>query len=239
MRLLAIDTTCRICSVALAIGEEVRWRQSEEGHAPAAHALPMAGELLAEAGMAATALDAVAFGAGPGAFTGVRIACGLAQGIALAADLPVVPVGSLSALAAEAGEGWVLACLDARMGEVYHACLRVTAGGACETVVPAAVCAPAALPRPAHVPGGWIAAGDGFAVQGEALRERLAGVALRSVLPGCLPHARAVARLGRLAVAAGEGVAAERAAPLYVRDKVALDRHEQAALRARRAELRQ
>lgn len=237
MRLLAIDTTCRTCSVALAVDGEIRARGTEAGVAHAARVLPMAGELLAEAGLSAGDLDAVAFAAGPGAFTGVRIACGVAQGIAFAAGLPVVPVGSLEALALEAGEGWVLACLDARMGEVYHATVHVSADGRCAREDGPGVCAPASVPLPRPVAGGWLAAGDGFAAHEAALRARLATLPLRAVAAGCQPHARSVARLGLLALAAGEAVAPEAAAPVYVRDKVALDVREQAALRSRQAGL--
>lgn len=236
MRLLAIDTTCRTCSVALAVDGAIHCLETGAGAAQAARALPMAGELLASAGLAVRDLDAVAFAAGPGAFTGVRIACGVAQGIAFAADLPVVPVGSLAALALEAGEGWVLACLDARMGELYHATFRVGGDGACEPLDPPGVCAPGRLPLPAPVDGGWLGAGDAFEVHADALRERLAGAGLRAVAAECRPHARAVARLGLRTLAAGGALAPEAAAPLYVRDKVALDVREQAALRARQAE---
>ncbi|MFN7752154.1 MAG: tRNA (adenosine(37)-N6)-threonylcarbamoyltransferase complex dimerization subunit type 1 TsaB [Pseudomonadota bacterium] len=236
MRLLAIDTTCRTCSVALAAGGDIAWLEAGEGEGHAARVLPMAGELLAAAGMRPHDLDAVAFACGPGAFTGVRIACGVAQGMAFAAGLPVVPVGSLASLALEAGEGWVLACLDARMGEVYHATFRVTGDGDCEPKTAPAVCAPSELPVPDPQGVQWIGAGDGFRVHAEVLRERLAATPLRAVAADCRPHARSVARLGLRALAAGQAIAPERAAPLYVRNKVALDVGEQAALRARQAE---
>ena len=236
MRLLAIDTTCRTCSVALAVAGDIAWREAEEGEGHAARVLPMAGELLAVAGLRPHDLDAVAFASGPGAFTGVRIACGIVQGIALAAALPVVPVGSLAALALEAGEEWVLACLDARMGEVYHATFRVTGEGDCEPKTAPAVCAPSELPLPEPHVAGWTGAGDGFRVHADVLRERLSAAPLRAVAADCRPHARAVARLASRALLAGQAIAPEAAAPLYVRNKVALDVGEQAALRARQAE---
>ena len=125
VRLLAIDNSSDTLSVALRDGAATFERSAPSGVAGAERALPMVGELLAEAGVGLRDLDAIAFGAGPGAFTGVRIACGIAQGLALGADLPVVAVGTLEALAQEAwrehGATRVFACTDARMREVYVA----------------------------------------------------------------------------------------------------------------------
>jgi tRNA threonylcarbamoyladenosine biosynthesis protein TsaB len=199
----------------------------------------MVDRLLAEAGVPLSALDAIAFGAGPGSFTGLRIACGVAQGLALAIDRPVVPVDSLSAMAWASGQGDVIACLDARMGEVYVAAYRVhrrpdevdRVDGACasiEQVLAPAVCAPGAVPVPAG--HGWSGCGNGFAVHGPSLRARLPG--LVAVDASVQPDARAVAVLGALGLRAGRAVDAALAVPLYVRDKVALDATEQAALRA-------
>src|SRR5712675_2893016 len=128
MRFAAIETSGDWCSVAL-------WRDGEiaslERRAPNRHselALPLLEKLLGEAGLTASQLEGVAFGAGPGSFTGLRIACGVAQGLAFGAGLPVVPVGTLAALAQEAGGPRVMACLDARMGEIYHAVYRREGG---------------------------------------------------------------------------------------------------------------
>ena len=133
MRILALESSTDWLS--LAIGDGTRWieRAERAGTRASERALPLASALLADAGITLRALDGIAFGAGPGSFTGVRIACGIAQGLALGADLPVVGIASLMALAQA---GWrarrdeqVIACLDARMHEVYVAAYRRTATG--------------------------------------------------------------------------------------------------------------
>lgn len=187
--------------------------------------LPWAGELLVEAGMRLNQLDGVAFGAGPGGFTGLRLACGVAQGLAFGLDVPVAPVGTLAALALTAGEGKVLACLDARMHEIYLAAYVVT-GDRAEEVMAPKVGSGEAAPLPEG--DGWRGAGDGFAAYGEVLRQRM-GDRLAGVDAGVFPTAAAVARLAAPVLAAGGGVSAAQAAPLYVRDKVALTTAERLA----------
>ena len=176
--------------------------------------LPMLERLLAGAGIASAQLDAVAFGAGPGAFTGLRIACGAAQGLAFAHGLPVLGVSTLEAMAEEAGGRRVVACLDARMSEVYFSAYErrdAGPGGRWREVIPVMCIAPAAAPR---LPGeGWIGCGSGFAVYGS--------LGLDNVIPDIHPSATAVARLAAARIAAGEGVDAALAAPVYVRDKIA------------------
>jgi tRNA threonylcarbamoyladenosine biosynthesis protein TsaB len=190
--------------------------------------LPMVAELMAEAGLGFAQLDAIVFGAGPGSFTGLRIACGAAQGLAFAHDLPVVPVVTLEALAQAAGASRVLASLDARLGELYLAAYE-RAGDADWRVVSApALLKTAGLPE---LPGAWLGAGSGFAVHGAALAARYG---LNEVRAELVPGAGAMARLGVVKLARGGGLSAEAAAPLYLRDKVALDVGEQAALRAAR-----
>ena len=228
MRLLAFETATEACSVALWVDGEVRERF---GLAPRRHAevaLPWADELLAEAGVAKAQLDAIAVGRGPGAFTGVRLAIALGQGIALALDRPTVPVSTLAALAMHAPQGNVLAAIDARMGEIYAATFRrtgdaVVATGA-ETVV-----APAAFVLPG-VDADWHGVGTGFAAADRALPSVLA-TRLASVDTEALPRAADVARLAAQALARGEAVAAERLEPAYLRDNVALTLAEQQALR--------
>jgi tRNA threonylcarbamoyladenosine biosynthesis protein TsaB len=154
-------------------------------------------------------LDAIAFGAGPGSFTGLRIACGIAQGLAFARGLRVLGVSTLEALAEDSGAARVLACLDARMREVYYAALERQGRGWRE-VIAAQCLAPAALVVP---PGDWIGAGNGFAAYGN--------MGLETVLPEVHPTAIAVARLAAPRLAAGEGVDAALALPVYVREKVA------------------
>jgi tRNA threonylcarbamoyladenosine biosynthesis protein TsaB len=243
MRLLALETATEACSVAVYVDGEVHERF---GLAPRRHAelaLPWADEVLAEAGIAKSQLDAIAVGRGPGAFTGVRLAIAIAQGVALALDRPLLPVSTLAALAMRAavpplplagegrGEGGhnILAAIDARMGEVY---LAAFAGRGDDLVA----LHDELLVRPdaAVIPDGdrWHAVGTGFSAAEGALQARLRG-RLASVDAAALPHAADVARLGALAFARGEMVAAERIEPAYLRNNVALTLAEQQALRAK------
>ena len=226
-KILALETSCEQASIALLIDGALQ-HATLTGHANhSEHLLPSIRRLCAEAGVSLRALDAVAFGAGPGAFTGVRLACGVAQGIALGADLGVVPVGSLAALAmqavAEGGEGHVCAITDARMGEVYAAAFKVTAAEVEELVPPCCV-APAELDFMALQTQDWHWCGSALGVYGEVLEERVRAADLRraSWQPGLVPRAQEVALLAQARVAAGDLVAPEAAAPLYVRNKVAL-----------------
>lgn len=218
MRFCAFETATDWCSVALWLDGEVHSleRRAPNGHAELA--LPMLERLLAGAGRRAADLQAVAFGAGPGAFTGLRIACGLAQGIAFARDLPVIGVSTLEAMAEESGAARAVACLDARMGEVYYAALE-NQGERWREVVPARCSRPADFVPP---PGeGWIGCGNGF--------EACGPMGLACVFPEVHPTAAAVARLAAPRLAAGEGIDAALAAPNYVRDKVAFTQAELAA----------
>lgn len=215
MLFAALETSTDWCSVAL-------WRDGAvsalERRAPNRHselALPMLAALLENSSLSWEALEAVAFGAGPGSFTGLRIACGLAQGLALARGLPVTGISTLEAMAEESGAQRVVACLDARMREVYYAALEKRAGGWRE-VVPAQCAAPAQVKAPGE---DWIGIGGGFAAYG--------GMGFARVLPEVHPTAMAVARLAAPRLAAGEGIDAALAAPVYVRDKIALTMDEQ------------
>jgi len=218
MRFAAFETSTEWCSVALWAGGEIAALEERAGNRHSELALPMLARLLAQCGISIGALDAVAFGAGPGSFTGLRIACGIAQGIAFARGLPVLGVSTLEAMAEESGVARVVACLDARMHQVYYSCLAREAGNWRESIAAQCV-APASAPRPAGE--GWIGCGNGFAIYGEALRGAL-GAALAAVRPEARPSAVAVSRLAAPRLAAGEGGDAALAAPAYVRDKVAL-----------------
>lgn len=218
MNLLALDTSTEFCSVALLHGRDEFWREERAGQRHSELILQMVEVVLAEAGLGLRQLAGIGFGAGPGSFTGVRIACGVAQGLAYGAGLPLVPVGTLPALAEAAGAARVVTCLDARMGEIYHAAYERGLQGWKQVVAPN-VCRADAAPA---LPGdGWTGCGSGFARHAEALATRYEGQ-LERVEPERYPHARAVARLAEPLLAAGAGVAPERALPLYVRDKVAL-----------------
>jgi tRNA threonylcarbamoyladenosine biosynthesis protein TsaB len=215
MRFAAIDASTEWCSVALWIDGELRAAERRAGARHSELALPMLERLLAAAGMALAQLDAVAFGAGPGSFTGLRIACGLAQGLAFARGLPVIGISTLEAMAEECGAPRVVACLDARMREVYYSALEKRPGGWCEVIAVRCV-APAAAPRPAGE--GWVGCGNGFSAYGN--------FGLTQVFPEIHPGAAAIARLAAPRLAAGEGVDAALAAPTYVREKVAFTRQE-------------
>ncbi len=229
MKLLAIETATEACSVAVLVDGEVRERFEIAPRRHAELTLPWAEQLLAEAGVGKAQLDAIAVGRGPGAFTGVRLAIAIAQGIALALDRPLLPVSTLAALAMRApGAGDVLAAIDARMGEIYVATFRRAGGGVVatcdETVIPPG---DYALPEG----DGWHGVGTGFAAVDGVLQSRLQG-RLASVDAAALPHAADVARLGALAFARGEAIAPERIEPAYLRNNVALTIAEQQALRA-------
>ena len=223
MNVLALETSTEHCSVALLHGGDETVRAELAGQRHSELVLPMVDAVLAEAGIALRELDGLAFGAGPGSFTGLRIACGVVQGLALGADLKVVAVGTLLALARAASGDRVLACLDARMGEVYVAAYERRGDRFHEAVAPA-VCR--AQDAPKLEGGGWTGVGSGFKAHGDALAQRYAGQ-LAQVDATAWPQAAMVARIGAEVLAAGGGVAAEQAAPLYVRDRVALKMHEQ------------
>jgi tRNA threonylcarbamoyladenosine biosynthesis protein TsaB len=222
MKFAAIETSTEWCSVALWIDGGIAGIEERAGTRHGELVLPMLEWLMAAAGIAVPALDAVAFGAGPGSFTGLRIACGIAQGLAFAHSLPVIGISTLEAVAEEAAgtarRARVVACLDARMREVYYSALEKT-DGRWREVVAVQCAAPAAVQAP---PGeGWTGCGSGFAAYG--------ALGLSTVIPDIHPSAIAVARLAAPRFAAGEGMDAALAAPVYVRDKVAFTTEERNA----------
>jgi tRNA threonylcarbamoyladenosine biosynthesis protein TsaB len=213
MRFAAIETSTEWCSVALWTEGEIAALESRAGQRHSELALPMLERLLQ-----GSSIDAVAFGAGPGAFTGLRIACALAQGLALVRDLPVIGISTLEAIAQESGAERVVACIDARMREVYYAALEKRAGAWREAIAAQCV-APQSAPRP---PGdGWVGCGNGFAVYAKEL-----GAKVSIMKPEVHPTAVAIAQLAAPRLAAGEGVDAAQAAPVYLRDKVAFTKEE-------------
>ena len=222
MNILAIETATDVLSLALALGEGAGARVHETtlaaGQRQAELILGEIDALLARAGVSVRDLDAVAYGAGPGSFTGLRIACGVAQGIAAARGIPVLGVSTLAAIAEGCGATRVVACLDARMGEVYHAAFEKR-DGALHEVMPSGLQRPESVPLP---PGdGWTGCGGGFAAHREALAARL-GARLAAVHPEVMPSAAAILRLAAPRLAAGEGGDAATAVPVYLRDRVAL-----------------
>jgi tRNA threonylcarbamoyladenosine biosynthesis protein TsaB len=230
--LLAIDTATEACSAALSIGEEIIERSEI---APRRHAeliLPMIEALLGEAGISRRQLDGIAVGRGPGAFTGVRLAISIAQGLALGLDLPVVPVSSLAALALDAPteaahrDNAILAVIDARMGEIYAGAFRRSADGLVEAISSESVGHADKLTLPKSIQ--WSVVGTGWDAYRETLTARLP--APPQFAEGArYPQARAVLRLAAPQFARGGGVLAEAALPVYLRDKVALTLDEQRA----------
>ena len=227
MNILAIETASDACSCALRAGESTLERHLVAPRRHAELVLSMVEELLEEAGLALAELDALAFGRGPGSFTGLRIAAGVTQGLAYGADLPVVPVSSLGALAQgafrEDGHGRVLAAFDARIGEVYWGVYEDDGEGSMVARTEDLVAAPATVPVPADGP--WFGAGEGWLAYGEALIDRLGGRCTGSD-PDRLPRALDVATLAVRAHERGESVSAEHAVPVYVRNTVARKRGE-------------
>jgi tRNA threonylcarbamoyladenosine biosynthesis protein TsaB len=218
VNILALESSTELCSAALWRDGRIDASETDAGQRNSEALLPMVNALMAAHAIQRDDLDGIAFGAGPGAFTGLRVACGVAQGIAFGRNLPVVGVVSLHTLAEAAQASRVVCCLDARMGEIYHAAYEKDGDDWREVCAPG-LCKPDAAPE---LPGnGWCGCGSGFAVFGDVLERRYDGV-LDCVIDGVVPHARAVAALGARAFARGETVAAELAAPLYVRNKVAL-----------------
>jgi tRNA threonylcarbamoyladenosine biosynthesis protein TsaB len=218
MNILALETSTEYCSVALWQDGEVVSRCESVGQKHSERLMTMIDELLQAIGHKLQALDGIAFGMGPGSFTGVRIACGVAQGLALGANLPVVGVCTLEALAEASGHDRVIAVLDARMSEIYHAAYEKQ-GEEWIAVSEPSLCKPEAAP--ALSGEGWFAAGSGFSVNATALQARYAGQ-LSGMDGTVVPQAAAIAALGARRLARGEGVDAALALPLYLRDKVAL-----------------
>jgi len=216
--LLALDTATEACSVALLHDGKVLSHYEVIPRLHAQRLLPMIKDLLAEAGIAMSALDAIAFGRGPGAFTGVRIAIGVVQGLAFALERPVLPVSNLAVLAQRAfrerGVSQVAAAIDARMDEVYWGCYR-EAADEMRLVGAEAVMAPELAALPADITGEWFGAGTGW-----GYAERIP-VALSGHDASLLPHAQDLLTLATFAWHRGEAVQADDAQPVYLRDKVA------------------
>jgi tRNA threonylcarbamoyladenosine biosynthesis protein TsaB len=222
MNLLAFDTSTEFLSIALQVDRQQWALDVEAGASASQRILPEIQKMLTQANTELKALDGIAFGAGPGAFTGVRIACGVAQGLAFGANLPVVAVHTLMAVAQASGERKVIVCQDARMGEVYFAGYERTEAG-WQTISPAIVCKPEQVP--ALSGNGWVGAGSGWAAYKEALEVAYTSQ-LSHVLPTITPTAVAVLALAQPVFAAGQAQAAHEVAPIYIRNRVALTTQE-------------
>lgn len=228
--ILAIETSSELASCALLKDGSVHARESSGVRTHSASVLPMVQELLAEAGVALKDVDAIAFGSGPGSFTGVRTACGIAQGLAFGASLPVVPVVTLPAMALacreQTGASEILTVLDARMGEVYWAQYRWT-GDAWVTISEPVLSTPEAVaPVPVE---GLVACGNGISAYADLYASKPFA---HGALTAILPHAAQVARLAETEFGAGRSVPAAMAQPLYLRNKVAYTSAERKVINA-------
>ncbi len=221
MKLLALDTSTEACSCALSIDGEIRFRSVV---APQKHAeliLPMADELLAEADLLPIQLDGIAFGRGPGSFTGLRIACGVVQGIALGADIPVAPISSLATLAQAAyldeGHQRVLTAIDARMQEIYWGIYLLDNQAIMQCQGQELVCSPDAITIPEN--DNWQGVGSGWGSYADRLHVQLMQK-INSYQAIRYPQANAMIPLALAAFAKNQVVAAEQALPIYLRNKV-------------------
>ncbi|PCI66911.1 MAG: tRNA (adenosine(37)-N6)-threonylcarbamoyltransferase complex dimerization subunit type 1 TsaB [Piscirickettsiaceae bacterium] len=227
MKILAIETATEACSAALLLGDEVIERFQV---APRQHGnliLPMVDELLVEAGLSLGQLDALAFGRGPGSFTGVRMATGVIQGLAFSADLPVAPISTLHALANQVELNGsiehVFVALDARMGEVY-CCDYIVTDGSLQQVEEERVIAPEKVGN--IIAPSLVAIGHGWRTYELILTTSL-GCDIQALYPDALPKASDVAQLAIKCVENGQTVSAEHAMPIYLRDNVAKKKAQQ------------
>lgn len=219
MNLLAIDTSTEMCSVALLCDQDILQRmESQQKHSVVI--LEMVEAVLAQAGLGLTQLDALAYGRGPGMFTGLRIAAGVTQGLALGAGLPVVPVSSLAILAQGVDADRIMVCMDARMSQLYVACYERDAEGLVHLSPDSEECLSDI--GEVSVPGtqAWTGAGSGWQLFAELLKPRCED-RIVSVSEHRHPQARHALPLAQQQFNAGLAVAAEQALPVYLRDKVA------------------
>jgi tRNA threonylcarbamoyladenosine biosynthesis protein TsaB len=228
MKILAIETSTEYCSVALWQDGTLSERCELVGQKHSEVLMAMLDALLKDAGITIKQVDGIGFGKGPGSFTGVRIACGVAQGLALGADVSVVGVCTLEALAQASGRDKVVAALDARMGELYLAAYEKRDGNWIASIEPC-LCRPHEAPPLAGAD--WFGAGSGFGINDASLLTHF-GNRLSGVDAQAMPRAGAVAQLAAIEFARGHAVDAALALPLYLRDKVALKTSERAEARS-------
>ncbi len=223
MNLLALDTSTEYLSLALLKGDELFTFDLNAGQTHSQIILPQIQALLSQASMQLNELHGIAFGAGPGSFTGVRIAAGVAQGLGFGANLPVVSVCTLQALAEASGADKVITCLDARMGEVYHAAYEKIPSekiaGEWQVVIEPGLYKPDAVPA---IDGeGWVGVGSGWQTYMVQL-SAVYGAQLQATQPALLPTASAILRLAQAIFAKGGAHPASEAMPIYIRNRVAL-----------------
>lgn len=221
MKLLAIDTSGDTCSAALLIDGDIEQRLETVPRQHGERLLPMMQALLDQAGLRLTDLDALAFGRGPGSFTGVRIATAVIQGAAFGAALPVVPVSTLAALAQgqfrRGAQRHLLTALDARMDEVYWGYFEIGAHDLAAPCGAEQVCPPQRIKRPTGM--GWYGVGSGWSAYAATLQSQI-GDALDGVNHDAYCEARDIAVLAAAQFAAGQHLSPELATPVYLRDQV-------------------
>ena len=222
MKILALETSTQQCSAALLTTGGILERSQVAERAHAEMILPMLESLLAEAELSLNQLDALAFGRGPGGFTGVRVATAVAQGLAFGGQLPVVPVSDLMALAAGAhrlyGKKNILACMDARLGQVYWCAYSAEAADVFIAVQSETLSAPLSVQLPDTEE--WFCVGSGYNAYKDVFMTHM-GSALHGSDTALQPTARDVAILARLFLGRGLAVSADAALPVYLRDQVA------------------
>jgi tRNA threonylcarbamoyladenosine biosynthesis protein TsaB len=231
MRILALDTSTEYLSLALLLDEQCLLRDSHALQSHSAQILPQIQQMLQQTDCQLSDLDAIAFGAGPGSFTGLRIACGVAQGLAFANDLPVVAVSTLQALVAQSEHDKLIACLDARMGEVYLAAYQ-RVQDEYQTLLAPCLCRPDQAPAILNSqPAEWRGVGTGWQVYGAELQARYAQQLAPTYVDDSVvyPSAATIAKLAVGQIARGEVLSAAQASPIYVRNKVALTTQERQA----------
>ncbi len=229
MKILAIETATEACSVALYLDGVIK---EEFRLAPREHSmiiLPMIESILADSALSLQQLDALAFGCGPGSFTGLRIAAGVIQGLAFGGELPVVPVSTLAAISLQArdrfGGDYFFPAFDARMDEVYWGVYQATADGLVEKALPEQVCKASLVSCPAGISG--VAIGSAWAIHREQLEAAIGKQTIKAMEADCLPRAGEIARLGAAGFKNNQAVPAEQAQPVYLRNKVAKKKGEQ------------
>lgn len=222
MKILAFDTSTEYCSVALYLDGYILKKETHAGFRHSELLMPIIQETLQEAKLALSDIDGLAFGAGPGSFTGLRIACGVAQGLAFAANLPVIGVSTLKAIAQQNAHNHIIAAIDARMGEIYHAAY-IRQNNDWHPVNEPMLC------HPQHAPAlsgsEWIGCGSGFDLYNRELSERYADNLIK-INYGCRPHAQEIAQLAATRSINEFHTDPAQAAPVYIRNKVALKESE-------------
>lgn len=218
MKLLAVETATEACSVALWIDGQVLAESNLQAHGHARTLLPMIESIMDKAGVTLTQLNAIAFGKGPGSFTGLRVGVGVVQGLAFAHDLMVIPVSSLASLAQGQEDGNILAALDARMGQVYWGAYQRAENDCVELMGQEQVRFPADIPVPDALQ--WTGAGSGWDVYHDSLVKRV-GQRLINWRSSQYPRATYLATLAVEQCKLGKGVAAEQSLPEYIRNQVA------------------